>query len=167
MNISLAPEHGTTLSDSTAAATVSSVRTVVDPTQKTLPPLALHAFIASAVSGGTVNASKSMWWSSMFSALTGRNVPGPTCSVTATRFTPFGKNRARRTETLRKSLGNAGSSYGGEAPLCLRGLGCAAASECLCPPTFLQQKSHSLERKVQHLEQGNDRPAGGGRLVTL
>ena len=77
------------------------------------------------------------------------------------------KNRARRTETLPKSLGNAGSSYGGEAPLCFRGLGCAAASECLCPATFLQQKSHSLERKVQHLEQGNDRPAGGGGLVTL
>lgn len=74
------------------------------------------------------------------------------------------KNRARRAETLRKSLGNAGSYYRG-ALLCLRGLGRGAASECLCPPTFLQQNSHLLERKVQHLEQGNDLSAGGGGLV--
>ena len=61
----------------------------------TRPPRALQALIAAAVSGGTVNASKSIWWSSMSSALTGRNVPGPTCSVTATRGTPFASSAAK------------------------------------------------------------------------
>ena len=97
MKMSLAPEPAVTTfpGSCVAAATVSSVRTVVEPTQKTRPPRALHALIASAASGGTVNASKSIWWSSMFSALTGRNVPGPTWSVTATRRTPFASSAAK------------------------------------------------------------------------
>ena len=54
MKMSEAPLPAAIRPSSDAAATLSSVRTVVEPTQKTRPPRALQALIASAAPGGTV-----------------------------------------------------------------------------------------------------------------
>ena len=60
------------------------------------PPRARAAFSASAVAGDTSPHSACMRWSAVSSALTGRKVPAPTCSVTKCVATPCASRRAKK-----------------------------------------------------------------------
>ena len=86
MKIEVSPANGRIVPLSSAA--LSIVRSAVEPTATTLPPLARTALSASAVSALITACSACILWSDVSSAWTGRNVPGPTCSVTLCTATP-------------------------------------------------------------------------------
>ena len=54
-----------------------------------LPPFFLQELMRSATSAVITKCSACIWWSSIFSTLTGRKVPSPTWSVTSAISTPF------------------------------------------------------------------------------
>ena len=64
------------------------------PTATTGAPRARARSIASSVESDTMNDSACIGWSSRSSAVTGWNVPRPTCSVIGATVTPRASSRA-------------------------------------------------------------------------
>ena len=74
-------QRGSRMPSSLVALSIN--RNEVVPTQTMRPPFSLTLFKAAAVSGVTWPHSPCILCFSIFSTLTGKNVPGPTCSVTS------------------------------------------------------------------------------------
>ena len=93
MKRSVGPDQAETVPE---RAAVSSVRIAVVPTATTRPPRAFVARIAAAVGSGQAHHSVCIGWSSSRSAVIGRNVSMPTCSVTSARPMPRAATAASR-----------------------------------------------------------------------
>jgi hypothetical protein len=90
--MSVSPSKG--LSRPSGPAALSKRRSEVEPTATTRPPFARAPSIASAAAAVKTPVSACILCSSAASVLTGRNVPAPTCKVTAMRRMPRASSAA-------------------------------------------------------------------------
>src|SRR5262252_4318768 len=91
MNRAVSPSNGRMTPSSPLA--VSKSRSEVEPAATIRPPARRTRFSASAVCAVTLPCSACMRCAAVSAALTGRNVPAPTCSVTLWSVIPSAVSR--------------------------------------------------------------------------